>query len=341
MAHGEWLPAHPEGILQLLSLPCSSGEEPYSMAMTLLDAGFPANRFRVDALDISKRALARARSAVYGKNSFRGADLGFRDRYFEATAHGHRLSETVRQQVQFHQGNLFAAGVLPGVEIYDVIFCRNLLIYFDRPTQDRAIKVLERLLTAKGLLFVAPSETGLVLSHDFVSAKVPLAFAFRKAGVVLREAKPNPAHTVKRASARLSVALPIAPPSPMCTSLANGSAAAWLPASIDQRTELRADLEEATGLANQGRFVEAATCCEEHLRQHGPSANAFHLLGLLHDSTGNQREASDYYRKALYLDPNHYEALIHLAFLMDKQGDTAAALVLRKRARRLEQKSKT
>jgi chemotaxis protein methyltransferase WspC len=127
----------------------------------------------------------------------------------------------------------------------------------------------------------------------------------------------------------------------MCTSLANGSAAAWLPASIDQRTELRADLEEATGLANQGRFVEAATCCEEHLRQHGPSANAFHLLGLLHDSTGNQREASDYYRKALYLDPNHYEALIHLAFLMDKQGDTAAALVLRKRARRLEQKSKT
>ena len=94
-------------------------------------------------------------------------------------------------------------------------------------------------------------------------------------------------------------------------------------------------------LADQGHFVEAATSCAEYLRQHGPSAAAFHLMGLVRDATGNQPEAADYYRKALYLEPNHYVTQIHLALLMEKQGDTAGAKVLRNRARRLEQQHKT
>src|SRR5207249_345639 len=170
----DWLGAHPEDDLRLLSLPSSTGEEPYSMAMALLDAGFPANRFRVDAVDISARALARAGHAVYGKNSFRGNELGFRDRHFEATTHGYRLSDAVRRQVQFQQGNLLAAGFLPGVESYDVIFCRNVLIYFDRAAQDRALTVLVRLLTPKGVLFVAPSETGLLI-RGASSKRQPIA----------------------------------------------------------------------------------------------------------------------------------------------------------------------
>ncbi len=173
LAHEEWL-RRPDCVLSLLSLPCSTGEEPYSMAMALLDASIPADRFRIDAVDISTRVLTQAGRAVYGRNSFRGHELAFRDRHFEATAHGYRLSETVRRQVRFQQGNLFAAGFLPGVELYDVIFCRNVLIYFDRATQDRAIVVLKRLLKPNGVLFVAAAETGLPSSHDFVSANLPL-----------------------------------------------------------------------------------------------------------------------------------------------------------------------
>jgi len=325
----------------LLSLPSSTGEEPYSMAMALLDAGFPANRFRVDAVDISARALARAGHAVYGKNSFRGNELGFRDRHFEATAHGYRLSDAVRRQVQFQQGNLLAAGFLPGVESYDVIFCRNVLIYFDRAAQDRALTVLVRLLTPKGVLFVAPSETGLLLGHNFIPTNMPRAFAFRKAGVMPREPKPTAARPVKRSSARRQVVPPVpalylthAPP-------AIASAVTQTHRSIDRAAEPEVGIDEATRLADQGRLVEATACCEEHLRQHGPSANAFHLMGLVRDATGNQPEASDYYRKALYLDPNHHEALIHLALLMEKKGNTAGAQLLRNRARRLEQNSKS
>ena len=91
-------------------------------------------------------------------------------------------------------------------------------------------------------------------------------------------------------------------------------------------------------LANQGRLVEAAKCCEEDLLKNGPSAQAFHLMGLVRDATGNHPEATVYYRKALYLDPDHHEALVHLALLTEKQGSAAGAQALRDRARRVEQK---
>jgi chemotaxis protein methyltransferase WspC len=93
-------------------------------------------------------------------------------------------------------------------------------------------------------------------------------------------------------------------------------------------------------LADQGLLVEAASCCEAHLQQHGPSAKAFYLLGLVRDAAGNPTDASNCYRKALYLDPAHHETLVHFAFLVEQQGNSAAAQVLRNRARRVEQLSR-
>jgi chemotaxis protein methyltransferase WspC len=103
---------------------------------------------------------------------------------------------------------------------------------------------------------------------------------------------------------------------------------------------MQAGLDEAVRLANQGSLVEAATCCEQHVQRYGPSANAFHLLGLVRDAAGNPTDASRYYRKALYLDPEHHDTLVHFAFLVEQQGDRAGAQVLRNRARRVEQNGK-
>jgi chemotaxis protein methyltransferase WspC len=335
LGHEQWLRAPADGVLRLLSLPSSTGEEAYSMAMTLLDAGVPGDRFRIDAVDVSARAIAQAERAEYGRNSFRGQELAFRDRHFEATPLGYRPSDTVRRQVHFRQGNMLAAEFLPGLESYDVIFCRNLLIYFDRPTQDRAVNVLERLLTSNGTLFVAPSETGLLLSRDFASAKIPLAFAFRKSVAGRREPKPGNV----RSATRLSMPSPVTAP----VSVRRATRPEPVPASPptlppnDERAALHPGLDEAFRLADQGCFVEAAICCHEHLREHGPSARAFYLLGLVRDAGGNPTDASAYYRKALYLDPEHHETLVHFAFLVEQQGNSAGAQVLRNRARRVEE----
>lgn len=330
----EEVPQAAEQVVRLLSLPCSTGEEPYSIAMTLLDAGCPANRFRVDALDISARALARARHAVYGKNSFRGNDLGYRELHFEAADHGWHLREAVRRQVHFKQGNMFAADFMPGAEIYDVIFCRNLLIYFDRPTQDRAIEVLTRLLSAKGVLFVGPSETALLTSHGFVSAKLPLAFAFRKRSAVAPAALPKPQPRPKPLAAQPRIEAPgsgLIRAAPLLAQRPHPSGAAAV--------QPEPDLTDAGRLADQGRLVEAAVCCEAYMRRHGPSAQGFHLMGLIRDAAGDRADAALFYRKALYLDPQHQQALIHLALLLEKRGEAAAAQLLRERLRRLQDKS--
>jgi chemotaxis protein methyltransferase WspC len=101
-----------------------------------------------------------------------------------------------------------------------------------------------------------------------------------------------------------------------------------------------AGLVEAGRLADHGHLVEAAICCEEYVREFGASATALSLLGLVREAAGNPAEAAAFYRKALYLDPDHYDTQVHLALLMDQQGDPEGAQVLRDRTRRLELKRK-
>ena len=100
------------------------------------------------------------------------------------------------------------------------------------------------------------------------------------------------------------------------------------------------DLDFAEQLADKGQLGEAAEICEVSLREHGPSARAFHLLGLIRDCAGDQHQASEFYRKALYLEPDRYDALIHLALLKDKSGDSVAAKALKNRARRVLERTK-
>jgi chemotaxis protein methyltransferase WspC len=328
MAQQKLLTSRTRAPLQLLSLPCSTGEEPYSIAMALLDAGVPADRFQIDAIDISARALAQAERAVYGKNSFRGNELGFRDRYFAATELGHRLADNVRGSVRFRHGNLFDAPYLLGPEVYDFIFCRNLLIYLDAEAQERAVDVLARPLSATGVLFVGPSEAGLFMDRQFLSARIPLAFAFYKATADRRATKWPLTHSRDHREAPPSgehAPKPPQPPTPR-------PALPEKPAEHDQPLTI----EGIRQIADQGRLAEAARRCEEHLREHEPSAAALHLFGLICDAMGNLPVAADRYRKALYLEPNHRQALAHLALLLEKQGDRAGAKVLAERMRRLD-----
>ncbi|MBN7134730.1 hypothetical protein A7A76_08340, partial [Lysobacter enzymogenes] len=167
--------------LRLLSLPCSTGEEPYTLAMALIDAGWAPSRLRIDAFDISQRALAKAAHAVYGANSFRGRELGYRERHFRALGHGRwQLSAQARGCVRLHRANVLDIDFLPAQATYDAVFCRNLLIYFDQDTQVRTVGVLARALAPDGLVFVGAAETGLLLSLGYASAQIPMAAAFRR-----------------------------------------------------------------------------------------------------------------------------------------------------------------
>src|SRR5262249_26980282 len=153
-------------------------------------------------------------------------------------------------------------------DAYDVVFCRNLLIYFDAATQESALRALARLVRRDGLLFLGPSETNLVLSHGFAPIKAPMAFAFRReraasgrssavptGGAGMRPACP---HVVRPAStARAARPEELATPAGVSRdrTLASASAA----------TE--AGLREVQRLADAGHLPEAARLCEAHLRE--------------------------------------------------------------------------
>ena len=326
----EWLPAHPAAPMRLLSVPCASGEEPYSLAMALLDAGVAPERFRIDAVDISASAIARAEAGVYGRNSFRSKDLAFRDRYFKPTKTGFVLRPTVRSCVRFHRCNLFGDDFQPGHASYHFIFCCNLLIYFDRPTQRRALEKIVCLLAPSGVLFVGPVERPMILSHGVVSAGVHEAFTCREASQVAD--LPRLPWSIKRPSV----------PAALQTNGAaqphlGANSVLKLPPSCKPSPALQPDLESARRLADSGRLREAAEICEAHLRQSRVSAEAYYLLGLIRDASGSPN-AIDCYRKALYLKPDHYESLLRIALLLHKNGDRARARAFRNRAQRIKAK---
>jgi chemotaxis protein methyltransferase WspC len=110
-----------------------------------------------------------------------------------------------------------------------------------------------------------------------------------------------------------------------------------LPPAVDPLGSVRvtADLATARRLADSGRLQEAADWCENDLQQQTSSAETWYLLGLVRNALGDERKAAECYRKLLYLDPDHAEALIHLALLTERNGDTAGARRLRERARRV------
>ncbi|OOV92713.1 MULTISPECIES: CheR family methyltransferase [Pseudomonas] len=315
--------------LRILSLPCSTGEEPYSIAMALLDAGLAPHQFKVQGMDVSPLSVERARRGVYGKNSFRGADLEFRDRHFTEDAGSYRIADRVREQVRLQVGNLLDPALLANEPTYDFVFCRNLLIYFDQPTQKQVFDVLKALTHVDGVLFIGPAEGSLLGRHGMRSIGVPQSFAFSRHV----EPTPPPAPVVKPTPAplpqRRAAPIPLKP-RPFST------VSPHVPPVKGVPTDAGDLLSQIATLANEGKSAEARAACERYLSSHPPAAQVFYWLGLLSDVAGSALEAQGYYRKALYLEPQHPQALMHLAALLESQGDSAGARRLQARAARSE-----
>ena len=314
--------------LRILSLPCSTGEEPYSIAMALLDAGMAPHQFKVLGLDVSPLSVERARRGVYGKNSFRGGDIEFRDRHFTEQSDGFHIADRVREQVRLQVGNLLDPALLANEPTYDFVFCRNLLIYFDQPTQKQVFDVLKGLTHEDGVLFIGPAEGSLLGRHGMRSIGVPQSFAFSRH---VEPVKPEPVFVPMPAPVPQRSAAPISlKPRPFSTVSAPVVPIKAAPA---QAGDL---LSRIATLANEGKSAEARAACEQYLTLHPPSAQVFYWLGLLSDVAGSALEAQGYYRKALYLEPQHAQALMHLAALLESQGDSAGARRLQVRAARSE-----
>jgi chemotaxis protein methyltransferase WspC len=321
-----WAPAHPGATFHVLSLPCSTGEEPYSIAMALFDAGLTTRQFSIDAVDISSQSLKRAVAGHYGQYSFRSNDLAFRDRYFERSQNGYKLKSEVREAVRFSHGNLLDPFFTHERPHYDIVFCRNLLIYFDPAGWTQATRTLHQLLKDSGLLFMGHAELLDLGSSQFESVRVPLAFAYRKKASKSAEAQVRGAAAPSPKPARMR---------PPTSKSRHGTTRIQKKPRKDTLTGEPGDnlLDKATRLADQGEFARAAEICRRCLAENPASARSYFLLGLISEVTGDTVDAEQNYRRALYLDSRHHETMVHLALLLEGRGDAAGAANMRKRAR--------
>lgn len=164
--------------LRILSLPCATGEEPYSIAIALREVGLVPHQFHIDAVDISTTAITKAMQGIYTENAFRNNTIDFTNQYFIKTSQGYKLVDTICSNVNFSVNNFFTYyAALP----YNIIFCRNLLIYFDQEIRNQAFIHLHTMLTTNGLLFLGHSESIQAIYHGWNATNY--AGVFRKKDV--------------------------------------------------------------------------------------------------------------------------------------------------------------
>jgi chemotaxis protein methyltransferase CheR len=170
----EWL-AKGQTRFRFWSAACATGQEPYSMAITLLEAlrGQSLDA-RILATDISTRALAQARRATYDGGEMEAVPADLRQRYFDPIRNQagtrYRAKDVVRQWVVFHRLNL-SSPPFPMRGPFDAIFCRNVMIYFDHKTRANLLAEIRRLLRPGGYLMVGHAESLTGMSRDLKSVR--------------------------------------------------------------------------------------------------------------------------------------------------------------------------
>jgi chemotaxis protein methyltransferase CheR len=157
--------------IRIWSAGCSSGEEPYSIAITLCEAvpDIGKRDIKILATDISDRMMGQARQGLYDEETLKGMSLQLKHRYFEhaeaGISHRYRVVPQLQSMVRFAKLNLMEEWPMRG--LFDVIFCRNVMIYFDKPTQEKLVKRFWSQLRAGGYLMVGHSESLTFMAHDY------------------------------------------------------------------------------------------------------------------------------------------------------------------------------
>ena len=174
----KWRARDPNGSrsLRVWSAASSSGEEPYSLAIYLAEHLAPASlgRWEIDATDISTHILEAARAGIYDERRVTGMPREWLKRHFQRGVGSwegqYRIKSSLRERVRFQHLNLLQADY-PFSQPFEWIFCRNVMIYFDRPTQEVLIRQLTQRLAPGGYLMVGHSESLSGVEHALRGVK--------------------------------------------------------------------------------------------------------------------------------------------------------------------------
>jgi chemotaxis protein methyltransferase CheR len=171
--------------IRIWSVPCSTGEEPYSIAIWLMENWSQVDRYDIEIVgsDIDTRALQAAAEGVYGERALMRLSRDVVGRYFERLdEHNYRIDPGLRDSIRFTRANLVDGEDMTGYRDFDVIFCRNVLIYFDDASRRVAAESLYDCLRPGGYICLGHSETMSRISPLFQVRRFPDAIVYQKPG---------------------------------------------------------------------------------------------------------------------------------------------------------------
>ncbi|MDB4955006.1 MAG: Protein-glutamate O-methyltransferase [Myxococcales bacterium] len=357
--------------VNVLSAGCASGEEPYTLAMLVRERVADPGRIGIHAIDVNPAALERAARGRYSRWALRATPSELESRWFEVDGRGIIVSPAIRAAVAFEERNLVDDGVLWTSDRWDVVFCRNVVMYF---TELRAKEVIARIiysLAPGGFLFLGHAETLRGRSDELELCHTHGTFYYQRKPVTHVRGPVVPAATaqhepiatdsnwfaeIQAATERIHAMVD--------TALYPGtSATASALRPLDHVRELLGDerfvealacldelpaalaidrdavLLRALVFAHTGRLLEAEAACRGMLES-GELAGAHYVLALCRESAGDPDGAAYHAQRASALDPSFAMARLHLGLLARRAGDRMlAALELARAIVLLERES--
>jgi chemotaxis protein methyltransferase CheR len=335
--------------LSVLSAACSTGEEPYSLAMLIRERYPEARGISIRGLDINPTSLEKARAGRYSPWALRETPPALQKRWFKEE-HGELvLDPAIRAMVRFEETNLVDdAPLSPDGEAIDVIFCRNALMYFSAERAQAVVKRLWRAMAPGAYFFLGHAETLRTLSGSFHLLHTHETFYYQRKDAEdpapEREAdwdRAGWADSVERSSERISALIPTPatlPPEPIphASALepilsqlqqerfadALDALDALTPGSAGTRDVL---LLRAALLTHSGQLEEASAACKALLESDELSAGAHYLLALCREGAGDKVGAVHHSQTARYLDPTFAMPRLHLGLLAQRAGDRHTA----------------
>lgn len=317
---------------------CATGEEPFSIAM-LLDLLLPDPKawdIAILGTDINEQALARAEEGIYSIWSFRLMDSDLRDTYFKHQHNGWKIADSLRKMVSFQYGNVLEAGQVSlrgSVGDFDLLLCRNVFIYFEREAVARVMLGFRDLLASEGMLLTGHAE---LYGHELAGLRQTM---YPETMVYKKENQPEtpelslpPAGRPK--PERPASLLPRSAVAPLGSGMVGQSRRFTVgPAASDGEVNNRDLLQmRAQAHANAGNYAEAQLLCRRVISIDADSPDPFFLLAHVAEAVGNNEEAKQFLKKAIYLQPSFVAAYCELGSLYDKENDEVRARKVRNSA---------
>ena len=315
-----------------ISLGSSSGEEPYTLAMIIqyYFKGLPGWRVNIEATDIKDELLTKAREGKYTERSVRGVARELADLYLRGSMNAYTLTDDIRRMVTFYYHNILDLPEKLQHKQYDLIFCRNVIIYFSRDVAVQVINGMSSILNPEGYLILGHSEghlvSGLQVEPHFTSSAV--VYKKKKVELVQPEREISAWYGFKKKTT---------------TESTNGNRSS---AGAVKSTESPAPpalqfpdalVEQAQKLIEQHQYEAAKEKLELAVKQLPMYTPAQYMLGILYQILDEPEKAFKQFERVIFLDPNHILATFQCAMMQQQQGNPEVSAKLYRKILQLTQ----